>query len=455
MAIIRMKSKYTVKPAEPTWNGILPLSELDQISVITHSSVLYFYDKPTKEEWLNPSNNKIMNTLKESLSHALVPFYPLAGRLSYKGEGRFELECNAMGAELVEVESTMKMVDFGDFYSCTKKLRELLVPMSYYTKPIQDLPVLAVQITRFRCGGLSLGMSMSHVVADGRSAFHFIKEWGRLALGKPLEEAPFLDRRILRAEAHQKTVVDQSERMNYFSQLRLGEDKWGKQVSPTFVVLTKDMIMRLKEVANSISNREIVKDHLRRPYSRFEVVAAHVWRCVCKARELKSEDMSTLMVAVAAHDRMEPPLPSSFFGNAVVDAEISSSVGELISRPLSYACSIVREAIQKVTNEYILASIEFLKKQQNLTKYQYIDDRGIMEGPAYGDHNITVVSWLNLSSHGVDFGWGKEIHMGPPIVQTCDGDIHLSPYKNDGSLIVGVCLQPNEKFVKYITSPIV
>lgn len=77
-----------------------------------------------------------------------------------------------------------------------------------------------------------------------------------------------------------------------------------------------------------------------------------------------------------------------------------------------------------------------------------------MEGPAYGDNNVTIVSWLNLANRGVDFGWGTEIHMGPPIVQTCDGDIQLSPYRNDGSVVVSACLQPKQRFVKCITSPI-
>ncbi|XP_010669388.2 spermidine hydroxycinnamoyl transferase [Beta vulgaris subsp. vulgaris] len=457
---MKIKSTHIVKPAEQTWNGTLPLSELDQIAIITLSSHLYFYDKPTQEDWLNPQNNKILNTLKHSLSQVLVPFYPLAGRLSWIPGGRLKLECNAMGAELIEVESTMKITDFGDFYSSSENFQHLLPRIEYYEKPIQDLPVLAVQVTRFACGGLSVGISMSHVVVDGKSAFHFTEEWARLARGEPLEFVPFLDRRVLQAEDHvsgsRMTENIAAENMDFFSQLRyFGEVdnlEWGKQVTPTFVYLTKDKIERLKEVANI--TKELMNDNGVRPYSRFEVITAHIWRCVTKARELKDEDITTLIACVDARGRMEPPLPPRYFGNAIIDIEISSCVRELISKPLRYACSKIREATTKVNKEYVLETIEFYKNQKSVSKYQYIDDRGKIRGPSYGDQNVLVMSWLNLMGRSIDFGWGKEIHMGPPIVYAGDGDFMITPYKDDGSVVVGVSLQPKQKFQEYMSYPI-
>lgn len=88
-----------MKPAKPTWTGRVSLSEWDQIGTITHVPTVYFY-KPSPK-WLSQSN-AVINNLKDSLSHALVPFYPLAGRLHWIGRGRLELECNAMGVTLTE-----------------------------------------------------------------------------------------------------------------------------------------------------------------------------------------------------------------------------------------------------------------------------------------------------------------------------------------------------------------
>lgn len=311
---MKIVSRQIVKPAEPTWSGILPLTELDHVSVITHSSNLHFYEKPTEQCWLNSSNNKILNTLKESLSRILIPFYPLAGRLSWVGGGRqrLVLECNAMGAEIIDVESSMKIADFGDFYSSSDKFKHLVPQIDYFGTQIQDIPLLVVQLTRFVCGGLSVGISLSHMVVDGGSAFHFIDEWARLTRGEPLKVAPFLDRRLLQAQdvsvsQTSDVVVDDENYSSYFN-----KSEGVKLETPTFILLTKDKIQRLKEVAN-YNGGEIMNEN-ERPFSRFEVITSHVWRCVCKARELKCDDITSLFALVNTRGRLaDPPLPSRYF----------------------------------------------------------------------------------------------------------------------------------------------
>ncbi|XP_021744160.1 spermidine hydroxycinnamoyl transferase-like [Chenopodium quinoa] len=435
---MRTISKHIVKPAEPTWNGLLPLTELDHISVITHSYIVYFYDKPIEHDSFVTSTNKIVNTLKNSLSRVLVPYYPLAGRLSWIGGGRFKLECNALGAELIEVESTMKIADFGDFYSSSDKFYNLLPEIDYCGRPIQGLPLLSVQITRFACGGLSVGLAMSHIVADGASAFRFIKNWARLTRGEPLEVVPLLDRRILLAEdADESSVreeVDDGGSMKFFSQVGLG--KVGNNVTPIFKLLTKEKIERLKQVANNSNN-----DNNGHPYSRFEAITAY---CVCKARQLKGEDITTLTIAIDARRRMDPPLPSSYFGNAVIDINVSSTAGEIMSKPLSYACSKIREATTKVNNKLVLELIDFLKSQQSLINHQFFEERGKQYSPPSPsiDHGkVEVISWLNLGCSGVDFGWGFETYMGPPMVHGRDGTFMITPFKLDGSMVVGLFLR--------------
>ncbi|XP_074274275.1 spermidine hydroxycinnamoyl transferase-like [Silene latifolia] len=478
---IKIKSRHLVKPCEPTWNGIVPLSELDQVGIITHSSHVHFFHKPIDEEWLNPCENRVLITLKESLSRTLVSFYPLAGRLRSLSGGRFELECNAMGVELIDAESKLKITDYGDLYSSSQKYMDLLPKMDYHAhgKPIDDIPVLVVQVTRFECGGISFGMSVSHVVVDGRSAFHFTKEWARLARGEKLIKIePCHDRRSLLADeviagamdldfepgnCFTELYSDQVEDSvtpcdegpgNYFSQLYSGQVEkleWGKKVTPTFILLSKEKIERLKEVANTN------EDGHGRPYSRFEIITAYMWTCVSKARDLNTEEITTLAVCVDVRGRLEPPLPSSYFGNAIVDVEATSNVGELLSRHLSYACSRVREAIEKVMGEYVSSTIEYLKNKKGLAKYQYIDDRGNIECPSSttDDYNVDVMSWLNLSDLRIDFGWGKDFYTGPCIVNGFDGDIMLFPCDNAGSVVVSVCLLPKEKFLEYVNSPIV
>ncbi|GAB2221710.1 hypothetical protein Drorol1_Dr00012895 [Drosera rotundifolia] len=193
---VRIKCSDLVMLAEPTWTGAMSLSELDQIGVITHSSFLYFYE-PSDVQHL-PQTDAVFTTLKDSLSQALVHFYPLAGRLSLLGGGRLELGCNGMGAELIKAESSVRLDDLCDYFCSRHHLQSLFPPVDK-NKSVDELPLLLVQVTTFGCGSISIGISISHAAGYGPSMFHFLSKWARIARGEVLETPPHLDRTILLA----------------------------------------------------------------------------------------------------------------------------------------------------------------------------------------------------------------------------------------------------------------
>ncbi|KAL8502093.1 hypothetical protein ACS0TY_021275 [Phlomoides rotata] len=54
-----------------------------------------------------------------------------------------------------------------------------------------------VQLTCFKCGGVSLGVANEHHLSDGVSALHFINSWADIARGQPIGIPPFFDRTLL------------------------------------------------------------------------------------------------------------------------------------------------------------------------------------------------------------------------------------------------------------------
>ncbi|XP_065858450.1 spermidine hydroxycinnamoyl transferase [Euphorbia lathyris] len=432
---VTIKNSYTVKPINPTKTGRLSLSEWDQIGTITHVPTIYFY-KPSSI-WLTQPHS-IINTLKDSLSRALVLFYPLAGRLNWIGNGRLELDCNNNGVTMIDAESHSKIEDLGDL--SPSPTYQYLVPVVDYSLPINELPLLLAQLTKFKCGGISLSLTISHAVVDGQSALHFISEWARIARGETLGKLPFLDRNILRAGDPPvgKPLLDHKE--FDLPPLLLGEsnnlDERRKKTTVDMLKVTKEQVEKLKMKANE--GKDLDKE---RGYTRYETLTGHVWRSACKARGHKPEQPTALGVCVDSRSRMQPPLPDGYFGNASLDVIAVSKSGVLISKPLSFASSKIREAIEKVTNEYVISGIDFLKNQKDLTKFQDLHALGGDDGPFYGNPNLGVVSWLRLPIHGLDFGWGKEIYMGPGT-HDFDGDSLLLPsHQGDGSLILAICLQ--------------
>ena len=93
--------------------------------------------------------------LKETLSKVLVDFYPMAGRLRKDENGRLEIDCNDEGALFVEAETTeYSLSDFGGFEP-TLELKKLVTPSWDYSKGLSSIPLFMVQLTRFKCGGVT------------------------------------------------------------------------------------------------------------------------------------------------------------------------------------------------------------------------------------------------------------------------------------------------------------
>ncbi|KAF8393005.1 hypothetical protein HHK36_021246 [Tetracentron sinense] len=427
--MVILKGCYTVKPAEPTPNNRLPLSEFDQAKPFILSPTVYFY---------RPIGNSVasaIDTLRDSLSRVLVHFYPLAGRLYSIDGGRFELQCNAMGALLFEAESESKMDDLGDFRP-TPEIGEL-VPHVDHSTPVHEIPLLVVQLTRFRCGGVCIGMGISYIIADGQSALHFVGEWARIARGEKLDTAPFLDREVfLDQNPPAAPSFDHEEYSTPPSLIGGTDEKEQREMETTVAMLklSKDQVEKLKKKAN--------EGHNGRPYSRYEAVAGHIWRCACKARRHESDQMTKIRVTVDCRNRLQPPLPKGYFGNASLPTTPTSRAGELLSKPLGYASSRIREAVEKMTDEYIRSAIDFLRCHPDLSKFKTFHSLRCPQGAFFGNPNLDITSWMGLPIYGADFGWGKEFHMGPAKFLGVDGKSFIlqSPHA-DGSFIVPLCLQ--------------
>ncbi|KAG4377428.1 hypothetical protein AAZX31_18G107300 [Glycine max] len=443
--MVTIKASYTVLPNEPTPEGLLWLSDIDQVARLRHTPTIYIFHA-------KHNHDTLIERMRNSLSKILVHYYPIAGRLRrIEGSGRLELDCNAKGVVLLEAESTKTLDDYGDF------LRESikdLVPTVDYTSPIEELPSLLVQVTTFHGGkSFAIGVALCHILCDGVGAIQFINSWAKLARGDTLEphEMPFLDRTVLKFP--HPLSPPRFDHLEFKPlPLILGRSdntvEKNKKVDATLLKLTPEQVGKLKKKANDDSTKEG-----SRPYSRFEAIAAHIWRCASKARKLDKNQPTLVRFNADIRNRLIPPLPKNYFGNALSLTTASCHVGDVISNSLSYAAQKIREAIEVVTYEYIWSQIDVIRGQEQLDNARalFFGQNEGKDALFYGNPNLLITSWMSMPMHEADFGWGKPVYLGLGSVSTQDRALIIQSPDGDGSIILSIHFQMEhmQLFKKY------
>ncbi|CAB4303530.1 unnamed protein product [Prunus armeniaca] len=407
-----------VRPAEEsTPRGSLWLSNLDLFPPY-HTPLLYFYRPSGAHNFFDPV------TLKQALSKALVPFYPMAGRFKHNDQnGRVEIDCNAEGVLFVVAQSGFVVDDFGDFVPTANFLK--LIPAVDYSGGISSYPILVLQVTYFKCGGVSLGVGMDHRIADGPAALHFLNTWSDIARGDFTNfKPPFMDRTLLRARDPPRPAFPHIE---FQSPPQMKLQRSTSNITTSLFRITYEQLGILKAKSKEDGGGN---------YTSFEMLAGHIWRCVCMARKLPDDQEAKLLVPTDGRSRLQPPLPLGFFGNVTFRTSEIAAAGDLQSKPTWYAASCVHNALVQMHNDYLLSVIDYIELHAP-SQAETVNGISLIGRPF-----LRINSWIRLPIHDADFGWGRPIFMGPGRPFTFDGKALLLPSAtNDGSLSLVISLQ--------------
>ncbi|GJM98739.1 hypothetical protein PR202_ga15774 [Eleusine coracana subsp. coracana] len=346
-----------VAPSEETPRRTLWLSNLDLAVPKTHTPLVYYYPKP---EGTNDGSPPFFDParLREALARALVPFYPLAGRLATGPGGRIEIDCTGEGAlfSVARADFTGDEV-FRDFEP-SPEARRLLVPFAESGEPPCVLAM--VQVTFLKCGGVTVGTGMHHVTMDGAGAFQFIRTWTALSRGEsPPDASPFHDRTLLRSRSPPHVPFDHPV------------------YSPSYLNGTpRAFVTRVYAVPPKLLAD--IKSRCAEGASTYCAVTAHLWRAMCVARGLPSDSETRLRVPANIRQRLRPPLPASYFGNAIVR--------DLVTGQGSATCC---------------------------RRGRWEGQPGGARGQFMPESDLWVVSWLGMPIYDADFGWGRPGFVAP------------------------------------------
>nr|ADL62855.1 hydroxycinnamoyl-CoA transferase 2 [Cynara cardunculus var. scolymus] len=427
---INIKHSSFVQPSQPTPSSTIWTSNLDLVVGRIHILTVYFY-RPN-----GASNFFDADVMKKALADVLVSFYPMAGRISRDRNGRLEINCNGEGVLFVEAELDSTLDDFGEF-TPSPELRRL-TPTVDYSGDISSYPLFFAQVTHFKCGGVALGCGVFHALADGLSSIHFINTWSDMARGLSIAIPPFIDRTLLRAREPPTPTFDHIEYHAPPSMKTISQNpESSRKPSTTVLKLTLDQLNVLKASTKN--------DGSNTTYSTYEILAAHLWRCACKARGLPDDQLTKLYVATDGRSRLSPQLPPGYLGNVVFTTTPVAKSGDLTTQSLSNAASLIRTTLTKMDNNYLRSAIDYPEVQPDLS--------ALIRGPSYfASPNLNINTWTRLPVHDADFGWGRPVFMGPACI-LYEGTIYVLPSpNNDRSMSLAVCLDADEQplFEKFL-----
>ncbi|KAG2623350.1 putrescine hydroxycinnamoyltransferase 1-like [Panicum virgatum] len=372
---VQVVESSLVSPSQGTPRGQLWLSPLDLLLVNRgHTPTVYFY-RPAAAA----GDFFDVARLKESMARALVDFYPLAGRLGVDADGRFVIDCKAEGALLVVARSDHLTVD--DFRDVTPspELKELFVPR------VEPSIMLAIQVTFLKCGGVAFGTALHHAAADAISSFRFFHAWSALCSGRDgggaMAEPPCHDRRLLRARS--PPFVNPDAFAVFCPKLTLTQPS-GPVASKVFAV-SKDRVAALKQACGG-------------GVSTFCALSAHAWRCVCAARGLPADATTRLTLPANVRRRMKPPVPDSYFGNALIWVGTSAVVRDVTSEALADTAARIRGAVRRMDDEVVRSAIDYFELGEK-------NARPVPGG--LPETELRVISWLGMPVYDADYGWGK------------------------------------------------
>lgn len=281
-----------------------------------------------------------------------------------------------------------------------------------------------MQLTTFKCGGFAIGFTTSHTTFDGLSFKTFLDNLAALAANKPLAVTPCHDRQLLAARSPPRVSFPHPEMIKLSNNLESTVfEASSEQLNFKVFQLTSNNIITLKEKAKGGSTNSRV--------TGFNVITAHLWRSKALSGPQDPNRSSTILYAVDIRSRLNPPLPKSYAGNAVLTAYATAKCEELEKGPFWRLVEMVAEGARRMSDEYARSIIDWGE---------------LCNGFPNGE--VLVSSWWRLGFEEVEYPWGKPKYCCPVVYHRKDIILLFPPFRGGGGggdgVNVIVALPPKE-----------
>ena len=323
---------------------------------------------------------------QKALAAALALFPHLAGSLRVS-DGHVVFSGTGDDAVTLVIAASDQSVADVDADSPESPLLDRLAPRDGDGGPA----ALALQATRFACGGVALGMRVAHALCDGAGSTKFLAAAARFARGEAQVISPVWERRELLGPRNPPRVVTPFDAV-------LATDDDVARRGP-YGAAGDDGHERLARVCFHVSDARV--EALRAQLAAvaglklttFEVLAAFIWRARVKASGTSPDEVVKMVYSMNISGLLDPPLPEGYWGNVCVPVYVSLAAGDLVGRPLAETVSLVKQSKRGVDEEYVRSYVDFQELRRG-------------DGVTAGRGVSAFTDWRRLGHSEVDFGWG-------------------------------------------------
>ncbi|KAK4788004.1 hypothetical protein SAY86_019323 [Trapa natans] len=374
---VEIIKRETILPSSPIPAELktFKLSLLDQISPAVYTPLLLFYTNHGHQ--LTP--DQLSRRLKLSMSKTLTHFYPFTGRVI---DNMF-IECNDQGAVFVEAKVGGCLSDI--LKEPDMAILDKLIPIDISSNEARDGPLLLVQANFFDCGGLVVGICISHKQADAATLCTFVNTWAGEARGMDSIVSPDF------------CLSKKFPPMDFLSALPEVE-------LPKKANITKRLVVEPSRIAEL--KVRAASDDVPRP-TAVEAVTALVWKAAASASRKNADPGSAprktgMSQIVNLRKRVDPPIPENTMGNLVSYFRVETEDADAELKLPELVC-LLRKGLKKYQGEI------------NETLGDEVRVPNILKAAAdLGAHladeevnNFNCSSWCKFPLYEADFGWGK------------------------------------------------
>ncbi|XP_050217786.1 BAHD acyltransferase BIA1-like [Mercurialis annua] len=374
---VNIITKETIKPSSPTpqHNRLINLSLFDQLNFAMSTPVILFYPSLKNVKKINIQKQQ-SEKLKLSLSEALNIFYPLAGHVVNNSF----VECNDYGIDYVEakIDCTISEIFEQPDHDLLSKL--------IHVELNSVLTGAIIQVNFFSCGGLAIGVSLSHKITDAASLVIFLMNWAAksLSVASTSSLIPHFVADTIIPSLKDPLILPPPP------SLRMPKCKTNR------FVFMASKVSALKAKAASV--------HVQNP-TRVEAVTAFIWKCLMNITKSKQSELfareSVVIQAVNLRKRFVTPLPHNFVGNLSGKFLAKTKVGNDLE--LSNLVSLLRQGLDRVSED--IANLG-----QTATNFGGILKFAKDFGEMHNKDNVDLYTFTSLCGfpfYEIDFGWGN------------------------------------------------